>query len=282
MPPSVSSSLSLCLDWGRSGLTVETKPGLLVVVRLWQTFFSTSMGAQVPVIVEKPLATCGCRKFQLDPLGDHLNTCTSHSGAKKTHDWMVAQIADLFHTTHKVKTQKVIKSRGQHCGDIKLAGYLVNEAGPVPLVLDLRIDHDHFGSSSDPSLNGNLHYPNNIDRSLNETVDDKIRKYRADYNTNPPIDLCDLLTFKIYMVQPTRLYNLLCRTRVKSSVVRGPGPVERRCSPQSLPESAPRRPPTHTSDSVPINVHPTPTSLQFRVLYTYLRIHLYMLGSYHS
>jgi hypothetical protein len=30
---------------------------------LWQTFFSTSMGAQIPVIAEKPLAICGCRKF---------------------------------------------------------------------------------------------------------------------------------------------------------------------------------------------------------------------------
>ncbi len=28
--------------------------------------------------------------------------------------------------------------------------------------------------------------PNNIDRSLNEDADDKIRKYRADYNNNPP------------------------------------------------------------------------------------------------
>jgi hypothetical protein len=45
---------------------------------------------------------------------------------------------------------------------------------------------DRFGSSSDPSLNGNLHYPNDIDRSLNEAAADKIRKYRADYNNNPP------------------------------------------------------------------------------------------------
>jgi hypothetical protein len=80
---------------------------------LWQTFFSASMGAQIPVIAEKPLATCGCRKFQLDPLGDHLNTCTAHSGAKKAHDWTVDQIADLFRTTHKVKTHQVVKSRGQ-------------------------------------------------------------------------------------------------------------------------------------------------------------------------
>ena len=32
----------------------------------------------------------------------------------------------------------------------------------------------------------NLHYPDNIDRSLNETVGDKIRKCRSDYNNNPP------------------------------------------------------------------------------------------------
>ncbi len=54
----------------------------------------------------------------------------------------------------------------------------------MPLVLDLRITR--FGSSSDPSLNENLHYPNDIDRSLNEAATDKIRKYRADYNSNPP------------------------------------------------------------------------------------------------
>ena len=56
----------------------------------------------------------------------------------------------------------------------------------MPLVLDLRIDHDRWGSSSDPSINGHLHYPNDVDRSLNETAVDKIRKYRADYNNNPP------------------------------------------------------------------------------------------------
>ena len=64
---------------------------------------------------------------------------------------MVGQIDDLFRTTHKVKTQQVAKSRGQWCGDIE-----------------------------------HLHYPNDIDRSLNEAAADKIRKYRADYDKNPP------------------------------------------------------------------------------------------------
>jgi hypothetical protein len=33
---------------------------------------------QIPAIAEKPLAACGCRKFQLDALGDHLCTCTAY------------------------------------------------------------------------------------------------------------------------------------------------------------------------------------------------------------
>jgi hypothetical protein len=33
---------------------------------------------------------------------------------------------------------------------------------------------------SDPSINGHLHYPNDVDRLLNETETDKIRKYHGD------------------------------------------------------------------------------------------------------
>ena len=72
-----------------------------------------TMDTQIPVIVEKPLTTCGCRKFQLDAMGDHLCTCTGHSGVKKAHDWSVEQLADLFRTTHHTKTQHVTKSRGR-------------------------------------------------------------------------------------------------------------------------------------------------------------------------
>jgi hypothetical protein len=64
--------------------------------------------------------------------------------------------------------------------------YLANEAGPVPLVLDLRIVHDRVGSSTDPTLNGHFKCPNNLDQSLNDAAADKIRKYRADYNTRSP------------------------------------------------------------------------------------------------
>ena len=55
----------------------------------------------------------------------------------------------------------------------------------MPLVLDLRIAHERWGSSSNPSLNGHLHYPADIDRTLIEAAADKVLQYRADYNNRP-------------------------------------------------------------------------------------------------
>jgi hypothetical protein len=177
-------SLSLRRRW--KTLSLRKRMLLNVSSSSIQDIFLHVYGRSDPGDCGETLTTCGYRKFQLDPLGDHLNTCTAHSGAKKAHDWMVDQLPDLFRTTHKVKTHQVVKSRGQHCGDIELAGYLGNEADPVPLVLDLRIAHDRVGSSADPTLNGHLKYPNNLDQSLNDAVVDKIRKYCADYNNRPP------------------------------------------------------------------------------------------------
>jgi hypothetical protein len=90
-----------------------------------------------------------------------------NSGVKKVHDWSVDQIPDLFRVSHKVKTQQVSRIRGQRRGDNEFTVYLLNELGPVTLVLELRIVHERFASRSDPSLNGHLHYPNDIDGSLN-------------------------------------------------------------------------------------------------------------------
>ncbi len=64
-------------------------------------------------------------------------------------------------------------------------GYLANESRPVPLVLDLRVAHIRVGTSVDPTLNGHLRYPHNLDQSLNDVSPDKLRKYRTDYNFNP-------------------------------------------------------------------------------------------------
>ncbi len=52
-----------------------------------------------------------------------------------------------------MKTRQVVERRGQTCGDIELTTYPPDTVDPFPLVLDLRITHDRFGSSSDLNLN---------------------------------------------------------------------------------------------------------------------------------
>ena len=53
------------------------------------------------------------------------------------------------------------------------------------VLVDLRLAR--FGSSSNHSLNGDLHYPApaDIDKPLKEAAADKIRDYRPDYNNRP-------------------------------------------------------------------------------------------------
>ena len=55
----------------------------------------------------------------------------------------------------------------------------------MPLVMDLHITHERFGSSSDPSINGHLHYPHDLDRTLNEDAANKTRQYLSDYYNRP-------------------------------------------------------------------------------------------------
>ena len=57
----------------------------------------------------------------------------------------------------------------------------------MSLVLDLRITHERWEGSSDPSLNGHLHYPNNLNGPLNEVVTYQIRPYLTQYNNRPSI-----------------------------------------------------------------------------------------------
>jgi hypothetical protein len=49
-----------------------------------------------------------------------------------------------------------------------LTGYLANMTGPVSLVVDFLLAHDRWVSSSDPNLNDNLYYPN--DMNMNDLI----------------------------------------------------------------------------------------------------------------
>jgi hypothetical protein len=71
---------------------------------IWETFVSTTLGLGVPVLSSlprlhnHPFAKCGCKKHDLDLYCDHISTCTAHSGATKSHDWMVGALGQLFRT----------------------------------------------------------------------------------------------------------------------------------------------------------------------------------------
>ena len=73
--------------------------------------------------------------------------------------------------------------RGQRCGDIELAAYLADAAGPVNLVL---IAHDVGGLALTLCLTGTYPFPADIDTEpLHDAVAEKIREYRADYDNCP-------------------------------------------------------------------------------------------------
>jgi hypothetical protein len=53
---------------------------------LWETFVSTTLGLEVPILTAlprlhtSPLAKCGCKKFCMDFHGDHTSTCHFTTG----------------------------------------------------------------------------------------------------------------------------------------------------------------------------------------------------------
>ena len=86
--------------------------------------------------------------------------------------------------------------------------------------MDLHNSNERFGSNSDPSINGHLHYPNNLDGPLNEAVPDKIllvpdkiRQYHTDYNNCPSKSISFILSFlvrlSVYIVNLCVFYSYI-------------------------------------------------------------------------
>jgi hypothetical protein len=112
------------------------KPGPPV---LWQTYFALAVSAQTRQLQRCLLLAVGAR-----------NSSWTHSEVTSARARLTAALrrrmgghpADLFRTTTKVTPTHVSRSRGQRCGDIELADFLADAAGPINLVMDLRITHE--------------------------------------------------------------------------------------------------------------------------------------------
>jgi hypothetical protein len=54
------------------------------------------LGPQISVVTGTLLSSCGCKKFQLDTLGDHLSTCTTHWHTKSKHNrWIWSGVSNV-------------------------------------------------------------------------------------------------------------------------------------------------------------------------------------------
>ena len=130
------------------------------------------------------IPSCGWTKFTCDVLGDHVNTCTVHSGVKK--DLTIGQSRNslIYFTQHTGKRLRRWLRVG--VSDVVTSIWIPTcRILRDRCLLGLRIVYDHWGSRSNPSLTGHLHYPSDLDRTLNENTSDKVLQYRVDYNNNP-------------------------------------------------------------------------------------------------
>ena len=98
---------------------------------------------------------------------------------------MVDQIADLFRGQHtKWKHNRCL---GTRVSDVGTSSWLVTSRMRWIRCLWYWIststtkDLEDYGRS-DPSINGRMDYPNDLDGPLNEVTAEKIRQYHTDYN----------------------------------------------------------------------------------------------------
>ncbi len=115
---------------------VDSDPRTLSLISrrmLPSSFRMSTVSMSLPLSGERTFPTLLLLTFR-----HRIGSCTSHSGVKKAHDWVVDQIADRpLPFNPQSENVKGGRNLGHRCGDIVLAGYLVNVTGPVSLVLDL-------------------------------------------------------------------------------------------------------------------------------------------------
>ena len=114
----------------------------------------------------------------LDVHGDHISTCTAHSGATKAHDWVVGRTEG-----HRVRTQHAVSTSAenqQKRGGVEILNYLQDAVGARNLVFDLAVTHGRYFSSAQPhqTRNSLLMHPQDLDAPLHVAARKKINTYR--------------------------------------------------------------------------------------------------------
>jgi hypothetical protein len=153
----------------------------------------------IPDLIGSP-RQCPCDVFQIDALGDHLQTCQTKSAATQVHDWVVYRLGGILGSVgHRVKIHKTTPAQGKERGDVEIRDYVVlqkprdvTDCLPPPrtLILDFTMTHTHYGRSQLSSLgqlthNMRLDGAPEPDGALREETRTKIRHYRQLYINRP-------------------------------------------------------------------------------------------------
>jgi len=67
---------------------------------------------------------------------------------------------------------------------VQIKGYLKHKGVERDLVCDLSVTHERWGATDEPSKNGQLRYPDDIDRPLREAAQQKVLKYQNAYTND--------------------------------------------------------------------------------------------------
>jgi len=117
------------LNWGPLSWMPDMsaqRPVTRFSLDLWMSFFCRSMGVPIPMLQVHAVAwtMCSCKKFALDPKGNHVLTCQKYTGATRGHNHVMDVLVQLARNTgysvrvnHNVSTT-VVASNKQ--GDVEL------------------------------------------------------------------------------------------------------------------------------------------------------------------
>ena len=101
----------------------------------------------------------------------------------QAHDWAITQLQPLFRSLgHAVRVQTAVTaSKGNQRGDVEINDYLRHNGVDRTLVFDFSMAHDRWGATDEPSKNGQLCYPYDLNRTVWEAAQKKVKKYRGTY-----------------------------------------------------------------------------------------------------
>jgi hypothetical protein len=138
------------------------------------------LGLPIPHLLEFTHHACTCDRFAIDEYGDHLHSCTQHTGATTgAHEHILTAVQRLFiQAGYTTERKNVPHSRGMRKADLHVKDFRIDGIWDVT---DVTLRGEFHGSCNDPARNGKASYADPND-AIDAAVKAKLDKYQHDYN----------------------------------------------------------------------------------------------------